>query len=436
MKKVLLIFLALTTIYSCDDLIEGVNDNPNSFTDAPAHLLLAQSELIAAKISESQSSRLSNIFTDQFTGADRQYITLNNYTITSADFDDDWSDVYAGVTQARLAREKAIATGDAALEGVSLIMEALLFGEAAALWGDIPYTEALRPDEFPDPKYDGQASVLSAIQSTLDEGISKVGSLTVNGGYGAPIFSSSASWAKVAHSLKARYYLVAKNYPMALAEAKLGLSSKSEDVMIQHANEAGKRNLYYQFGVEQREGYLQVSGPSHLKNLLDGSTPRLLATPGDSERASKYFNGVQLNYTPNGYFAVDASFPLISYYEVKLIEAECEQRGGQDGNAQTALNAVRTELATEYMASFPSSTATGQDLLRQILEEKYITLIGSLQVYHDVRRTQNLIGVPVKNTSAGNTVIPQRFLYPQVEVSANKNFPGVVDRFVPTPINN
>ena len=40
---------------------------------------------------------------------------------------------------------------------------------------------------------------------------------------------------------------------------------------------------------------------------------------------------------------------------------------------------------------------------------------------------------PIKGTN--NPSIPQRFLYPQVEVSTNANFPGVVDLFVKTPVN-
>ena len=67
------------------------------------------------------------------------------------------------------------------------------------------------------------------------------------------------------------------------------------------------------------------------------------------------------------------------------------------------------------------------------MEEKYITMVGSPQVYNDIRRTQNLVGVPVKSNLA--TTIPQRFLYPEVEINANDSFPGVIGLFVPTDIN-
>ncbi len=86
-------------------------------------------------------------------------------------------------------------------------------------------------------------------------------------------------------------------------------------------------------------------------------------------------------------------------------------------------------------SGFPATaSASGSAaLLAEILEEKYISLIGELQPYHDIRRTNNLLNVPPKTGSA----IPQRFLYPQVEVDTNPNTPSPIPGFFdPTPINN
>lgn len=432
--KILYLFAALA-MASCSEYTDGINDSPNGFTSAPENLLIGQSNLAVVKMSASQPSRVAGIWTDQFTGSDRQYINLNQYTVTAGDFDDDWDDIYAnGLAQAKLAEVRAKDNGNVVLEGVAQIIQALLLGEAASLWGDIPNTEALDYVKFPNPKYDGQAAVLNHVQSLLSSGITKVGSATIAAAYGTPVFkANSATWAQVANSLKARYFLVAKNYPQALAFAKLGISSASGDLLSSHSNTAGAKNLYYQFVIDERGGYLTANNSTMLK-LLNGTKPRLLATPGDAARLAKYFAGTELNTSSTGYFAVDASFPIVSYVETKLIEAEAEQRvnGGTAGLA--AFTAVRNHLATLYSASFPASTATGTALTNEILEEKYLSLPGSLQVFHDARRTGNVLGVPVKNTNA--TTIPQRFLYPQLEINSNSNFPGVVGLFVKTPVNN
>ena len=116
-----------------------------------------------------------------------------------------------------------------------------------------------------------------------------------------------------------------------------------------------------------------------------------------------------------------------------MIEAECASRLNLDDAAQTPFNEVRAYLAMKYDASFPGTTSTGADLLYEITEEKYVSLPGSMQIYHDTRRNDNLLMVPIDGV--GTTVIPQRFLYPQVEIGANQNFPGLEDLYAPTPVN-
>lgn len=431
-KNIFLLSVVTLSVVACSKFTDGINVDPNNFTSAPGGLLIGQANLEVVSLFESQNSRVAGIFTDQFTGEDRQYIALNNYSTTAPDFDADWTNLYTyGIAQADLAEKQGASGGNKILEGVAQIVKGTLIAEAAALWGDVPYTQALDFTQFPNPTYDDQKSVLDAAQKLLSDGIVNVGSSKVKDAYGVPVFvGNSATWAKVGHSLKARYYLVAKDYTNALAEAKLGISSSAGDLLSSHSSANGAKNLFFQFVVEQRTGYLTVTG-SHLFKLVTGVTPRLLATPGDANRATKYFNGTELNTNTGGYFAINASFPIISYVETKLIEAEAAYRTG--GDALTPFNAVRNELATVYGGSFPASAASGNALLMQILEEKYISLIGSTQVFSDVRRTKNALGVPIKGTNA--TKIPQRFLYPQIEINSNKNFPGIVDLFTETAVN-
>lgn len=438
MKKYILLFTVGLGLMACSNYTDGINTDPNNFTSAPGNLLVGQSELAVVKLSSSAASRISGMFTDQFTGSDRQYITINDYTVLAGDFDDDWDDLYVdGAAQARLASEAGATDGDDLLFGVGKIMEGLLMGEAAALWGDVPYSQAFNYVDFPNPEYDPQASVLSAVQGLLDEAIAVVGDASVASVYGQPVFvGNSAKWKEIAYSLKARYYLVAKDYANALSAAKQGISAANGDLLSAHNSANGAENLYWQFIVEQRGGYLTAEG-SHMLQLLNGQKSRLLATPGDANRYDVYFENDQTlggdipNVSEGGYFAIDAPFPIVSYVETKLIEAEAAARTGGDG--LTPFNEVRDHLATLYGGSFPASGASGEALVNQILEEKYLSLPGSLQVFHDARRTKNVLGIPVKGT--GNPSIPQRFYYPQIEINANANFPGLVDLFEPTPVN-
>ena len=432
MKKLRYIVVAALGLISfgCESYVEGVNVNPNDFTDAPGSLIIGQAGLASIILSESQPARFAGIFTDQFTGADRQFITYEAYQVTAGDFDDTWGNIYtAGLAQTRLVIEKAQETGETGLQGVAQILEAWLAGEGAALFGDIPYSEAIQPNEFPNPKYDAQRDVLNAVQALLSSAITNVQS---GGNVAMPMYSGDYSWVEVAHTLKARYYLIAKDYANAAAEAAQGISSPNKTLFASHSSTIGQQNLYYQFGILERGGYLTVLR-STLRKLLEGEQDRLLETPGDANRAAVYFDGEELNYNAGGYFAIDADFPLISWEENQLILAEALARTGNEQGARNAFNTLRLELANTYGGEFPATAASGTTLVNQILEEKYCTLIGSFQVFHDVRRTKNAIGVPVKNSTSPS--IPQRFIYAQNEINTNENFPGVVDIFTPTPVN-
>lgn len=437
MKKIFLSIAAIGTLFtSCEKFSDGLNTDPNNFTDAPAELVIGQAQLEAVKLSESQASRYAGLFTDQFSGCERQFTPYETYTMAAGDFDDTWDDLYAlGIAQAQFVQEKALEDGSPILEGVGQIFEGMLFGEAAALFGDVPFTEAGDPILFPNPNYDDQATVLAGVQAILSEAIANVGNAKVATSFGGNVFvGNAATWGQVAHSFKARYFLIAQDYPSAYKEALLGISAPSGDLLARHGFNTGEKNLYYQFTAEERDGYLGICNDPYLLRLLNGSTPRKLTTPGDTIRLNVYYDveNAGINNGDGGYFAIDASFPIVNFVETKLIQAEAAARSGQDAN--TPFNAVRTHLATVYDGAFPASSSTGDQLLIEILEEKYISLPGSLQVFHDARRTKNLIGIPIKGSK--NTNIPQRFLYPQVEINANANFPGIIELFVPTNVNN
>ena len=396
-------------------------------------MIVGQAQLGWMQLAESNSARYADIFMNQFTGSDRQYITLNGYSVTSGEFNDMWDDASVdGISQAQVTKAAALANENNKLAGVALIAEAAIFGEMTALYGDIPFSEANKADEYYHPNYDSQASVYAGVQDLLDDAISKVGEEPVSL-YSGNRLSSRATRKQVAHSLKARYYLHTKDYANALLQSRLGIE-EDQDLMVLHGTSLENRNLYYQFTVDEREGYLDAND-SYLYQLLDPSdnVERLISTPGDVERRAYYFTGTSLNVETDGVFGQTSSFPLISWIEVKLIEAEALQRTGDDTAAQTAFNEVRSKLARTFNADFPSTTSTDQDLLKEILEEKFISLIGQLQPYHDIRRTGNLLEITPKTGSQ----IPQRFLYPQDEIDNNPNTPDPVPGlFEATSVNN
>lgn len=66
--------------------------------------------------------------------------------------------------------------------------------------------------------------------------------------------------------------------------------------------------------------------------------------------------------------------------------------------------------------------------------EPGINLIGQVEEFSDVHRTNNLIGVPKNVTSVPS--LPQRFLYLQSEINTHPNILNLVPTlFTKTPVN-
>ena len=75
-------------------------------------------------------------------------------------------------------------------------------------------------------------------------------------------------------------------------------------------------------------------------------------------------------------------------------------------------------------------------LLKEILEEKYIMLFGTSEVFSDIRRTLSDVNSKVNLTPNTGSELPQRFLYPQSEIDRNSNAPNPIPGFFePTQIN-
>lgn len=444
LRQKLLPLLILLLTASCADFNDDLNINPNDFTSAPDYKLLQHSELGIVNISSGEISRFVGLWTSHFSNSRGCCAMFVDPEYLSPDFFDSfWTEIFLGGCQSSsLAINSAVENNHQLQMGVAKIMHAIYLGEAAALWGDIPCRETFDILSYPNPMYDPQKQVFEDVQMLLAEAIEVLANAYVASAYGVPIFvPNEASWVEVAHSLKARYYLISKDYEKALIASKMGISSPAGNLLSSHRDEHGAKNLYYQFLVDERSGLIKASN-SHLVKLMNGEIARKLETPGDLYRFNYYFQKIydqydqlDFNTSKGGVFAADASFPIISWTETRLIEAEASFRTGI-GDASIPFNKVRDQLNMTYGNGFPPSSSSGEELLKQILEEKYISLIGSLQTFHDLRRTKNLLEIPfIPRWGVENKIHPERFLYPQIEINTNSNFPGLIDIYEPTPVN-
>jgi len=484
MKKLLkfsiLIFLAWN-LSSCESYIDGFEQDPNNPGDATPTKMIQGVMVADMFVHAGDLNRLTGMWMGYFTGMDRQYVALDNWDGSqAADFDNTWGNFYSGViAQARIVQEKSTVENKIKLRGVAKVLEAHSLGTVTALWGDVPNTEANNVTEFPNPAYDGQVSVYAYLQTLLTEAVADLGGAGSIPAVEDIYYAGDASkWIKLAHSLKARYFLHTGAYASAETEAALGIINVADELWAPFGGTFGSNfNPYYDFLVYNRAGYMGAD-LAHAAELLD---------PGDESGSGKYRGNAKTNeearsfytylpyfeyytagYEPNYVNDFDwgwnngkfgKQFPLFTGGESLLIIAEARVRQNDTPGAITAYNNYRSYLrnggggfwewanndglAVQYddyvLADFQAAgmvrhgQSTDNDaILYEILEERYVAFAGELEGFNDWRRTDNFIGIPIKT----GTQIPERLLYPQVEVNSNTNAPSPIpDFFVPTPVN-
>jgi len=481
MKNIYIAFFAgLITLSSCKKLTDGLDVNPNQPTDAPSELLLNGTEVASILVYEGNLARIAGIFSNSFSGTDRQYVEYENYNSVAADYDDAWDNLYASViAQAKIGEAKATLVNNKLRMGIFQVIQAQAFGTAADLWGDVPFSEAGNPEKFPNPKFEPQAQVYAGVQQLLDKAIVNLSANVGQSPAAKDIFyqGSAAKWIAAANTLKARFFLHTKNYSGAIAAAQKGIMSASNNMMAPHGNTyASDFNVYYSFTVYDRPAYLTADG-AYNPRLLTSSNSAYKGNAKTNETARLMFlyqqdiniGGLELNALSSdfdgsspddtGFFGSDASFPLLTYEENILTLAEAYTKSGNSTSALNSLNSFRSYMdgggyiSSGYKASGlnydpylltdfapivgianKSNLTVDMALLKEILTERYVTFTGQLEQFNDIRRTKNFIGVPAKK---GNQ-IPARFLYPQSEINTNTNTPAVVagDLFKVTAINS
>jgi starch-binding outer membrane protein, SusD/RagB family len=453
MKKIFIIIFSAFVLSACESYVTGISEqDPTLVTDASLQQVYIAMEVEFAGTMEGTAARLAGVWSGYFTGLDRQYIDIANYNVTAGTFDDPWGNMFVfTMVQVRDVQAKAAALGNTNALGAAQVLEAYMMGTAAALWGDIPYRNAWKGLDNANPAFDPQTQVFDDVITLLDNAITN---LTPNAGnFPGELLggTTNAKWIRIANSLKARYLLYKKNYAAAAAAAALGVTTSADHLRILHGSSNGvDRNIYYDFMIRQRAGYM--GGNTFLRNMM---TNRANAKTSDLARRDVYYSSTSPfapRTTSGGYFATDASFPLVTSWETNLIRAEAEALAGNSisNAALAALNAHRAVLRAAYttgtytdyvIADFDATTGIEnngsngaivtplQAFVREVREEKYIALYGMIEVFNEIRRTNNPFGLtPVGGVSS----LPQRFLYSQNEINSNTSapnpIPGISDK--------
>lgn len=210
---IIILALVFTAIISCKDLTD-LNIDPNGIRPDVADLNL----LLPTVITGVGQTVVSLGFGDiagvmQHTQKDGWSGGHNSYDWSNAG--QSWSGFYGILRNAEEFYKKAVDGNYEFHQGVGLILKAYTFGLMTDLWGDAPYTDALKAElgsDYFKPKFDAQQNIYHGILADLETAntlLSKSSSEYTNIKPVQDILfkGNVAKWRKFANSLALRYYM-------------------------------------------------------------------------------------------------------------------------------------------------------------------------------------------------------------------------------------
>ena len=470
MKNIFSLILvgSMLMLTSCE-MPTDLNDNPNAITlqDVDANLFLNGAQLANIMIQNSHLNRITGMFSGQLVGYTSLYSNIYGYSLSTVESNDEWNGCYTGVlTNVRHIRE--IVPDDKLLVGIAKVLEAHAVGTLAILMGDVPYSEVV--SEVEDPVFDSQVSVLDALTSLLDDAISDLGSTSGRPeDYDIYYNGDKDKWLAAAYTLKARYALIQSDYTSALTAANMGISSSADDMNFIPRGDAeiseGDKNLFNAILSGSRTGDIGNNG-SYLLELLNDSTANYRGNDKTNETARHNYYKID-ETSGEGNLGVIERFepmPMVTYFENQMIKAEAAARTTGFSSGLSHLNDYRAWLTSggrlnatfndsasilyeAYVdADFASGGMENPDgisaetaLLREIIQERYVSGFGTYMPFNDHRRlrgdgeTDLIPPFPLNTTAATDHV--ERIPYAQDELTSNSTMEDDPGLYVKTEVN-
>jgi hypothetical protein len=474
MKKILRIsLLAISLVFISCEIPADLNDNPNEITvsDVDANLFLNGAQLANVIVQVSHLNRISGMFSGQLVGYASLYSNIYGYSLSTVESNGEWNRAYVGVV-ANTRHIQASAPEDKLLVGIAQVLEAHAISSLAILMGDVPFSEIVSDNQA--PKFDGQKAAVDGCSTLLSTAITTLsGATSRSEAYDIYFGGDKDKWIAAAYTLKARIALIKKDYASALQFSGTGISSSAGDMMYiprgDIATPNGDKNLYWEILNGSRTGDLgnaKEGSRSYLIDILDPTNANYRGNSKTNEEARYGYYSIDEN-SSTGNTGVVEQFepqPMVTYTENQLIKAEASARTSGFSSGLSALNSYRAWLAAggrlnssyddvakyKYNAYVEADFISGgmensdgltkdQALLREIIEERYVSGFGTYMPFNDHRRLRgagetNLIPpFPLNTPSATKHV--ERMPWAQDEITSNSTVSEDPGLFAKTAVN-
>ena len=432
----------LMAVTSCE--FGDANIDTANPQDVTMPLLLPAAEARIAYFLAGDAARYCGVFTQHFGGGGRQHLLIARYGLSDSDVNTAWNQQYAGSLQdigviIEKSREEGLESPH--FRGVAKVLTANLIGVMTDLYGNIPYSEAIKGADNLTPVYDSRDQIYTTIHTLLDEARGEMAAeSTLSPGAEDLIYRGDLNnWIAASHVLDARYYLHRGEYERALTSLENGFTSSGQDMVFNFGTAPTETNPLFQFD-EQRTGDLFM-GEYFIEKLKSLNDPRLpfFAVPTNLEAvreddAEPIFVGLTAGESATtestvtdldgkwetAYTMRNSPTIFTSYTEQLFIEAEAAFQTGDTDRAAKAYNAgIAASLLSVTGRPNPlylaRNATKGADItLELIMEQKYLALYTQVETWNDLRRTGFPAIEPVAsaNNQLGAGLMPQRWPYP------------------------
>jgi hypothetical protein len=458
--SMLILLGAGLTLGACKKELQAVNVNPNALEQPDATTLLSNTIVAEFYNNANIVWTLGNGYDQYMTFSSSYYNQSTRYfPVTNEPY---WIAMYESARDANTLYTLGQTQNNPLLQAAGLTLRSYAFAQLTELWGDIPFTNALKGSTGTfTPSYDNQQVVYTDPTIGILPSLKRADSLlkaNPNGVISGDMLYSgnSANWRALINALRVRYLMrisskvdpstelqsiVADNalmtsnsqsaaltLPTAVPYNFVSLTERAGDFAVKFMN-ATLYNAYVATGDSARiAAYFATSvntpagTPFSFNNY--GGMPMVVDASTAQANASSLFNTS---------FQTGSNAPLIkarimTYAEQEFGLAEAAMKGYVTTSTPDAYyNAgvlgayaeigLSTTQANNYLSHNVYNATTG---LNQIITQKWLVNINNaFEGWIEYRRT----GIPAFDgggaASLNNGVIPSRFTYPVTEQSVN-----------------
>lgn len=458
MKNIKYLFLAalFISLTACTADFEEINTNPNAPIEVQPSLLLRQVIYDYGDEMAYEGFVAGNLLGQYFTAID--FNLFDRHSLMEPQVGGNpWPVLYTNLRDNELILEQVKANSALAVyEGPALIMKAYLSMALTDIFGDVPYSEALKGAQGEvTPVYDDQAAIYTdagGILANLEAGIAALenyqGSIPLMGDI---LFDGELNgWVRFANSLRIKALLrIADQIAVgsdlqAIYDAGNYLTTNEQNATFDFTD--GQPNNFRMANLRAGDFNLFIMSATMQEILTELNDPRQAVwfrPIGNDPTQTQYqglLNGPDASQTSisvadysltgtvfrENTGALDANF--LTAWETHFLLAEAAERNLISADAKALYDLAveqafaywKTPLPADYLSTGAAAYGNnGADKIEQIITQKWLAnIINGYEGWIEYRRT----GFPALKTiaaSLNNDLIPVRMPYPTEEAALN-----------------